>query len=355
MNKSGIREWLYAALFAVIITIFIRTLIAEVYIIPTSSMEKTLLVGDYLLVSKFSYGIRMPITPLSLPFSHNTLPFSGKPSYSAAIQLPYCRLGSLDNLKRHDPVVFNYPIDDQRPIDKRENYIKRCIALPADTFEIINRQVYINGKPDSLPPLAQFNYFLRTDKTPLSPQTLSKMGITEGGLRSDNAGLYEYTLTAANLLKVKQLQNVVGIDTIVRAKGIYLPHEPVFPQDPQNYPWNIDNYGPLVIPAKGMTIVLNTQNISLYSRIIEVYEGNQLQVTENSITINGKETNTYTFGMNYYFMLGDNRQNSADSRYWGFVPEDHIIGKAKLVWLSSEEGVPFPDNVRWERMFKPVE
>ncbi|HRI27670.1 MAG TPA: signal peptidase I, partial [Chitinophagales bacterium] len=257
-------------------------------------------------------------------------------------------------IKRHDPVVFNYPLDQQRPLDRRENYIKRCIALPGDLVVIIDRMVYVNGVKDSIPPQAQFNYFVRTNNQPLNQQTLFKMGITEGGLRTETGDLYEYALTKTAVDKVGQMQNVVKIDTISRAKNLYLPHEPVFPQDPDNFPWNIDNYGPLPVPRKGDTINLTIKNLSLYSYLLEHYEHNEVALTNDVITINGQPTTQYIFKQNYYFMLGDNRQNSADSRYWGFVPEDHIIGKAFMVWLSLEPGLSFPHNLRLDRMFMPV-
>ncbi|HRK28401.1 MAG TPA: signal peptidase I [Chitinophagales bacterium] len=354
MTKSIFREWIYAAVIAIGITIFIRSLIIEAYTIPTSSMEKTLLVGDFLFVSKLHYGARLPVTPISFPFAHNQMPFWGGKSYFDGLKLPYLRLPGFTAIKRHDPVVFNYPLDQQRPLDRRENYIKRCIALPGDLVVIIDRMVYVNGVKDSIPPQAQFNYFVRTNNQPLNQQTLFKMGITEGGLRTETGDLYEYALTKTAVDKVGQMQNVVKIDTISRAKNLYLPHEPVFPQDPDNFPWNIDNYGPLPVPRKGDTINLTIKNLSLYSYLLEHYEHNEVALTNDVITINGQPTTQYIFKQNYYFMLGDNRQNSADSRYWGFVPEDHIIGKAFMVWLSLEPGLSFPHNLRLDRMFMPV-
>lgn len=354
MFKSTLREWFWAAVIAVGITIIIRTFLLEAYTIPTSSMEKTLLVGDYLFVNKFYYGVRLPITPVSLPFAHNSMPFGLGKSYWDGWQLPYYRLPARHRVKRHDAVVFNYPKDQTRPIDKRENYIKRCIALPADTFSIVDRKVYINGVEDTLPAFAQYNYYVRTNGTPIDNQTFLNLDITEGGLRAETGDLYEYALTNFDLEQVKQIANVSKIDTIVRDKETYLSHEPVFPQDPEYFPWNIDNYGPLVIPAKGMTVPLSIANLSLYSYLIEHYEGNEISLSGVEININGEIVDHYTFKQNYYFMLGDNRQNSSDSRFWGFVPEDHIVGKAFMVWLSMKPGTGFPDNLRWNRILKWV-
>lgn len=346
-KKSVVREWIEALLLALIAATIIRTFLIEAYTIPTSSMEKTLLVGDYLFVSKLNYGPRIPITPLAFPLAHNTMPYSNGKSYSEAIKLPYYRLPGFGSIQHNDIVVFNYPMDDERPVDKRENYIKRCIALPGDQLQIVNRRVQVNGQDAYLPPNMQFEYFVQTKDAPIDPNAILKMGVNEGGqVISDNGFLYKYTLTNQNLPQVAALPNAT-LDTIVRPKGVFIPEEPVFPQDPLHYAWNIDNYGPLTVPAKGQTITLDSANVVLYRRIIESYEGNTLKQEGNKFMINGQETNQYTFKMDYYFMMGDNRHNSADSRYWGFVPEDHIVGKAVMTWLSVEDG-----KIRWDRVLK---
>ncbi len=354
-QKSKVREWLDALLFAVIAATIIRIFLIEAYTIPTSSMEKSLLIGDYLFVSKINYGPRVPMTPLSFPFAHHTLPFTrDTKSYLEWLKIPYYRLPGFQDIKRNDVVVFNFPKEDFRPVDKRENYIKRCVAIPGDDLEIVDRQLLINGQTADNPELAQFNYFVRTNGTPINKKTLEKMDVTEGGMHVGAGDLYEYTLTNQSLDKLKKLQNVQKIDTINRDKGKSTKTEPVFPYNNENYPWNIDNYGPLKVPAKGATIQLTRENLGIYERIIKIYEGNDLKVSPDGIFINGTKTDSYTFQMDYYFMMGDNRHNSLDSRYWGFVPQDHIVGKALLIWLSIDGKKKFLDKIRWNRLFKLV-
>ncbi|QQS28297.1 MAG: signal peptidase I [Sphingobacteriales bacterium] len=354
MKLTSLREWFWAAFIAFLLTILVRTFLIEAFTIPTSSMEKTLLVGDNLIVNKFVYGLRLPVTPFSLPFSHNTLPFGWGKSYIDCCKLPYIRLPKISNIKRQDVVVFNYPMDKSRPLDKRDHFIKRCVALPGDTLVLVNRRIYINNKEESQPEFLQFNYFLRTDGTPINSQILTDYNITEGGLRTEKGDLYEYALTASQIEKVKSIPNIIKIDSIIRDKGVRNPHEQVFPNDFENFPWNIDNYGPVVIPEKGATIDLTLQNLSLFSYLIEHHEGNTILVSNNKILINGVIAEKYTFRKDYYFMMGDNRQNSQDSRIWGFVPEDHIVGKAILVWMSVKPGGKFPKDLRWDRVFKRV-
>jgi signal peptidase I len=382
------REWFDALFFAIIAATIIRTFFIEAYTIPTSSMEKTMLVGDYLFVSKLNYGARVPMTPLSFPFAHHTMPFTGGKSYSEALKLPYMRLPGLQSIKRNDIIVFNYPMENGRPVDKRENYIKRCVGLPSDTLQIVNRQLLINNdKAEDLGDM-QFNYFVRTNGNHINKNDLFKLNITEGGLNeaTDSFNLYKYALTLESLEKMSKFKSVVKIDTVMRDKGIY--SEEVFPLYPKliqmthsehhnqdtitkvstqiikNFAWNIDNFGPLIVPAKGDSVELTPENIYLYERIISVHEGNDLQYNNDQIRINGEIATSYTFKMNYYFMMGDNRHNSADSRYWGFVPEDHIVGKGWLVWLSLKpinlnrkagffsKYVFKGKEVRWDRFFK---
>lgn len=351
-KKGFFREWFDALIFAVIAATLIRTFFIEAFTIPTSSMEKSLLIGDFLFVSKVSYGPRIPNTPLSFPFAHHTLPLTeATKSYLEWIKIPYYRLPGFSEIKNNDVVVFNYPMEDFRPVDKRENYIKRCVGIPGDTVEVRARELFINGKPAEKPEEMQYNYLVKTDGSGFNPKALQKLDITEGG-RITNEGDFRLTLTSANAKAVKGFTNVKKLEPIIEPDNIFMDY--IFPHD-SGIKWNVDNYGPLVIPKKGKTVDLTINNISIYKRIIEVYEGNELINREGKFFINGKESNTYTFKMDYYFMMGDNRHNSADSRFWGFVPDDHIVGKAVFIWLSLDKNA---DNlfgkVRWKRLFSLI-
>jgi len=396
VKKSAVREWLDAIVFAVIAATIIRTFFIEAYTIPTSSMEKSLLVGDYLFVDKISYGPRFPMTPLSFPFAHHTLPLTKfTKSYLEWIKLPYYRFPGLISIKNNDVVVFNYPDGDTvslnmqnrsyysivrevghrevwnnkrrfgdivaRPVDKRENYIKRCIGIPGDTLEIKDQVVYINGK--ALPDMGnkEYKYIVTTDSTPVNPRMIDKMNITEEVTQVDY-DKYVFTLTQESAESMKKLTNVRSIEKIIYPKGQWAFY--TFPFD-SNYRWNEDNYGPLYIPKAGATIPINIKNISLYQRCIEIYEHNDVKIKGEKIFINGKESSTYTFKLGYYWMMGDNRHNSADSRFWGFVPIDHIVGRAVFVWLSVEQnqtgenGITrknknFFERLRWNKMFRII-
>lgn len=396
IKKTALREWVDAIIFAVVAALIIRTFIFEAYTIPTPSMEKTLLVGDYLFVSKMSYGPRVPNTPISFPFVHNTLPFTRyTKSYVEWFRLPYYRFPGFGKVKRNDPVVFNYPTGDSvvlerqnedyyrivrmaeeefkmgmgsryregmgreavwrtyhvvsRPIDKRENYIKRCIALPGDTVQIIDRQVYLNGKEMPNPPLLQFNYLIRTEGRGLSSRVLERLDIS----KEDIGWFKQYAilpLTNDNVKQISKIPGVIEVKPQLAPAGEWSPD--IFPFD-SAYRWNVDNFGPLYIPRKGDEVSLNLKNLPLYRRIIEVYEKNKLDVKGNKIFINDKEAHSYCFQQNYYWMMGDNRHNSADSRYWGFVPEDHIVGKAVFVWLSLDKDKSLADGkIRWNKLFR---
>lgn len=353
-KKGQMREWVDALLFAVVAATIIRSFIIEAYTIPTSSMEKTLLVGDFLFVSKFHYGPRTPNTPISFPFAHHTMPVVGGKSYVESLQFPYFRIPGFQNVKRNDIVVFNWPQEDFRPVDKRENYIKRCVAVPGDKLEVQGSILYINDAVAFEPAEMQYQYKVLTNGEPLNRKVIQDMEITDGGMISSHTGLYLFSLTEDKVKQLETFKNIREVEKHRAAKGEVQAQRYYYPPDIEKYPWNVDNFGPLVVPAKGETVALNSDNILLYKRIIEVYEGNDLLIEGDAIKINGEVADSYTFKMNYYFMMGDNRHNSEDSRFWGFVPEDHIVGKAWLVWLSLDKGKSFPANIRWDRFFKPI-
>lgn len=348
--KSKTREWIDAIVFAVIAATIIRTFFIEAFTIPTSSMEHSLLVGDFLFVSKVNYGPRTPITPLSFPFAHHTMPVIGGKSYLEWIKLPYYRLPGFSEIKNNDVVVFNYPMEDFRPVDKQENYIKRCVGIPGDTLQVIDKQVYINGKPLPLAEQSQDSYIIKTDGSGFNPILLHNMGINISDVMvSPNGQDYQMFLTKEVAEKIKNLPNVTSFEAITEPKGVY--KEGIFPGNPR-FAWNTDNFGPLYIPKKGNTLPISVDNLPLYRRAIEVYEHNTVDVKEGKVYINGKEASSYTFKMDYYFMMGDNRHNSLDSRFWGFVPEDHIVGKAVFVWMSWDEHGSFLKKIRWNRLFR---
>jgi len=377
-------DWLSAVLAAVIIVLVIRTLLIEAYTIPTPSMEKSLMVGDYLFVSKISYGPKMPNTPLSFPFTHNTLPFSDyRKSYSDRVNLSYKRLKGLGRIKNNDIVVFHFPEGDtvvlefpdqhfyhlmrqygraaifsqytvaSRPVDKRDNFVKRCVGIPGDTLEIRHSVIYVNNKHLQDPSGTLHNYYVRTNGEYIDTFELDNMDLTGTDQLYDPSNeSYIYPLTEELAGKIRKLGNVFAVTRLENAnrKLSYLSY---FPYD-QKYQWTEDNFGPVVIPQKGATIRISEDNLPLYRRIIETYEGNKLEIRNKDIFINDIPSKTYTFKMDYYFMMGDNRHNSADSRIWGFVPEDHVVGKAILVWLSIDKTKKSFEKFRWDRIFKII-
>jgi len=384
-QQTKVVEWIDAIIFAVIAATFIRMFFIEAYTIPTPSMEKSMLVGDYLFVSKTAYGPKTPNTPLSFPFVHNTMPVVGGKSYSELIKRPYKRLAGFGKVENNDVVVFHFPEGDtvalgvpnqsyyqlvrsygrdrvwsdsrnfgeiiSRPVDKRENYIKRCIAIPGDELKIVKGQVYVNGQPQKQIPGIQADYIVTTDGSSINPKALDKLHISEADRNVYSSGKYLFPLTEEMAEKLRAFSNVKSVTKIVEDPGKWDPN--IFPAD-SRFPWNVDNYGPITIPAKGTSIDLNVDNLPLYRRIIDIYEANDLEVDGNVIKINGEVATSYTFKMDYYWMMGDNRHNSADSRYWGFVPEDHVVGKAKFIWLSLDKDKSFPSNIRLKRMFSSV-
>ena len=358
-EKSEIKSWFNAILFAVVAATILRTFLIEAYTIPTSSMEKSLLIGDFLFVSKVSYGPRVPMTPIAFPLVHHTLPFTKKtPAYLKWIQLNYYRMKGLGDVERNDCVVFNYPADDalhpERPIDKKENYIKRCVGIPGDVIEIKNTDLYVNGEPQTISEKMrnQFRYFVKTDGTLFSERTLNKYNIYEGQILSRN-GDYELILNDESLAAIKRFTFVKKVEKIVIDKGVKVNSpELIFPED--NFNWNLDNFGPLKIPQAGSQVDISADNVELYRRIIETYENNKLEIVDGEIYINDKLASTYTFKMDYYWMMGDNRHNSLDSRYWGFVPEDHVVGKALFIWMSWDKNKNGINKIRWNRLFNAI-
>ena len=385
-QKSGAREWIDAAVFAIVAATLIRTFIFEAYTIPTGSMEKTLLVNDFLFVNKMSYGPRIPQTPLSFPFVHNVMPFTTTtPSYIKAVQLPYKRLPGFGPVERNDVVVFNFPAGDTiinladfgskqpyydvlrmyykgnrdallaeypihvHPMDKTDNYIKRCVAIGGDTLSIRNGEVYINSKPSQVPPASQTEYIVETNGQPFTEEFL----VNELRVKAENvadiirlyeakANAYIINMSPTDLEKVKQLPNFKSVQPLIsNMPGTVYPYDNL-------HPWTLDNFGPIYVPKAGSTIQLTPENMGIYRRAISVYEHNELQEINGKYIINGKEATSYTFKHNYYWMMGDNRHRSQDSRIWGFVPETHVVGKASLIWFSWENGP------RWNRLFNTI-
>lgn len=362
--KSKTREWVDAIIFAVIAATLIRTFFIEAYVIPTPSMERSLLVGDFLFVSKVNYGPRVPMTPIAFPFAHHTMPLINTKAYWDGVKIPYYRLPGFSNVKKGDVVVFNYPMDADsplyRPVDKRENYIKRCQGAPGDTLSVVNAQVYVNGKAMPNPPGSQMEYTYTTNGMDVNPQIFKDLDITVYDPNRPN--VFTMTPQSANLFK--GYSNIKSLVPAIQPKSASDPLNPVYPSkypihvmlSPKlpDYHWNVDNFGPIIIPKKGWTVKLDSLTFPLYERCIEVYENNKVQVTGKDILINGKKADSYTFKMNYYWMMGDNRHDSEDSRYWGFVPEDHIVGKALFIWMSWDDNGSFFGKIRWSRLFRGI-
>ncbi|MFD2921260.1 signal peptidase I [Terrimonas rubra] len=396
-KKAAWREWVDAAIFAIVAATLIRTFIFEAYTIPTSSMEKTLLVKDFLFVSKLSYGTRIPNTPLSVPFLHNYMPgSSGYKSYSTAIEIPYRRWFA-SPVKRNDNVVFNYPegdtvinrpdfqsaqpyydiirnldgtFNDQtrqqilsnpdypiavHPVDKTDNYIKRCVGIAGDSIKIVNGILYVNNEPAFVSPTSATYYTFSS----VNNVAIGTDYLTDAGIRlNQNDGMNDFmgpqgnsteykinlTLTELEILKKLPLVNAASIKKEIDPDGIYA----TFPQDTTYFKNSRDNFEQIWIPKKGGTVQLTPKNMALYRRAIGFYEHNKLEERGGKVFINGQEATTYTFKMDYYWMMGDNRHKSQDSRYWGFVPEDRIVGKAWMIWFSWENGP------RWKRLFNII-
>ena len=381
-KKSSAREWLDAAAFAVVAATIIRTFVFEAYTIPTPSEEKTLLVNDFLFVSKSTYGPRIPNTPIAMPFVHHTIPGLNIKSYVEWIHIPYTRWFA-SPVKRNDAVVFNFPVNDTlindeenfgskvtyydevrrlgrdrvwqdygniiitRPVDKRENFIKRCVGIAGDTIQIINGKLHINGKPEDYFPQSERNYILDVPQgTFLDEEGFHNLGIMVRDSQQDfqqlNNTKYAVNITNEERAKLNLPKGYVLTEYIREHENNLFPYY----TDTAGKNWSADNYGPLWIPKKNISIPLTPDNIIRYQRCIEVYEGNTFENKGGKYFINGKEAVSYTFKMDYFWMMGDNRHHSLDSRYWGFVPEDHVVGKASLIWFSWENGP------RWKRLFR---
>ncbi len=349
-HKKTILEWLKAILFALIVIVLFRIFCFEAFTIPSASMEKSLLTGDYIIVNKLSYGPRIPNTPLSFPFVHQRFGENTK-SFLDWISIPYTRLFGSPDIEHNDVVVFNYPMEaEEYPVDQRTYYIKRCVGLPGDTLEIKNGLVFINGKNNDVPEKLQFNYKVIVNTDSINSDSLTQLGITEGG-KMNNKGEYWFTLDEQSIKDIRQLKSVVSIEPLNEKKGTY--NDYMFPEN-EHFLWNLDNFGPLYIPKQGDSVKLTIDSLPLFERIISVYENNTLRTSNDSIFINEKYVSHYTFKMNYYFMMGDNRHNSADSRFWGFLPEDHVVGKTVLVLMSINKSSDKGNTIRWDRWFKSV-
>jgi signal peptidase I len=372
-KKNPVREWVESIIFAVFAAAFIRMFLIEAYMIPTSSMEGSLKVGDFLFVSKAHYGVRLPMTFVMLPLIHNRIPMINTESYLKKPSFPYTRLPRIQSVKRYEPFVFNWPVGDSvylsptrswtafqyrmnkmvrddvrgsdlitRPIDKKDHYIKRCVALPGDSLQIIDRQLYINGNPAPNPSHMQFAYRL------LSPSgTLNQRKLDEIGVNLSEAYLQQsiYFLDSIQVRKIRAMDSSILIQVLPQQAN------PIFPYNtPISTTWTVDNYGPIFIPKAGSTTPLTLDLLPLYERIISVYEQNKLEVKEGKIYVNGVETNQYTFRQDYFWAMGDNRHNSEDSRAWGYVPEDHIVGKPLFIWFSTKNG-KLANGINWDRLF----
>ena len=376
-KHNALLDWLDAIIFAVIVVTFINIFFFQAFKIPSSSMERTLYTGDHLFVSKLTYGPRIPGTPLTVPFTHNTI--FGRESYSKAIQNDYRRLKGLRGVQRGDCVVFGFPNGDTvlrkapvedyhalvrlmgretvvqrfgpviaRPADKKDHYVKRCVAVAGDTLEVRDGYVWVNSCRQEVWPGVQYGYQVETTGQSINRKTLERLGLNLQELWFDASlpGYPAMPLTAQALEEVRRLSNVVRVTPNIEpapADGLARPD--IFPFR-GNFPWSRDNFGPLWIPQKGVTVPLTEENLPLYERIIRDYEHGDVQAA--------LKAGSYTFTQDYYFMMGDNRHNSLDSRYWGFVPEDHVVGKPAVIWLSTDAGRRFPANIRWHRFLKFV-
>jgi signal peptidase I len=364
-DKKKIKKkesWWEALLFAVIAATLIRWGTLEAFVIPTPSMEGTLLVGDYLFVSKLHYGARTPMTPLQLPLTHRR--FYGTenvPAYLDWIKLPQFRLPGFSEVKRNDAVVFNYPAELEYPLDLREYYIKRCVAIHGDTLKVENADLFINSEKAFVPEGIQFSYFIKTNQA-IRDRVFEDYNIWDKTYFGGNG--YFVHASPRDIENMKELNFIDSILFSPNFSGPFIQSTDSSTVEPNTFPktnelkWNKDFYGPLVVPAENQTIEINHQTITTYGDVLRYYEHlDDVQIKGDELFINGEQVTEYTFTQNYYFMMGDNRHNSLDSRYWGFVPEDHVVGKALLIWMSMDPNKPFfsLDKIRWDRLFTGIE
>lgn len=371
-QKSAFREWLDSVMFAVVAATLIRFFLFEAYTIPTPSMESSLMVGDFLFVSKMHYGVRTPKTPLQLPLTHQKIWFTNLPSYLRWIELPVFRLPGFTEVKKGDAVVFNAPNfeeDGDAPLDLRTFYVKRCVGTPGDVLEIRDQQVYVNGKAMDNPERMQHPVFMKT-KENLDETFFDTYGIRNSPDASydsadwlplaDSANQlvgYKMNTSKKHIDEIKSLSwaKTFDLDSFKDPQGVTFID--IFPHDTVQFKFNRDWFGPIKIPAKGLTVTLDTKNFAFYQEAIRTYEGNSgIELQGGKLVKDGQVLKTYTFKQNYYFMMGDNRHNSADSRFWGFVPSDNIVGKAVFVWMSLDpnKGL-FSGKIRWSRIFRFVD
>ncbi|NQX80439.1 MAG: signal peptidase I [Flavobacteriaceae bacterium] len=369
VEKSEFAKWVDSIVFAVVAATIVHSYFIQPYVIPTSSLEKTLLVGDFLFVSKYHYGARTPISPIAAPMVHDSIPGTGMKSY-LNIELPYFRFPGFQKIKRNEIVVFNWPGDTlktmwgdysgeftYKPIDKKTNYVKRCVAIAGDSLHIIDGYIHINGKRSVFNEKAkpQFTYFVKTKK----PRSLSleeiynRYMVNRGEATYDSRrDVYSFSMDKENADKLRNNPKVKSIERQIVSGGVF--DKGVFPHDEQ-YPWSQDNFGPLYIPKAGVTVELNSKTIPFYKRIIADYEANDLVIMDDDIFINGQQVSSYTFKQDYYWMMGDNRHRSLDARFFGFTPFDHVVGKPILIWMSWDtNGKTLLDKIRWERLFTTV-
>lgn len=381
-KKSSGREWAESLIFAVFAAAFIRMFLIEAYTIPTSSMEDSLMVGDYLFVSKVHYGMRTPMTVLQVPLLHNRIPILNTESYLSSPSLPYFRLPAINKVKRNDPVVFNWPVGDSvfilpsrtfdvgqarrsgnyqsylkryplvtRPVDKTDFYIKRCIAVGGDSLEIRDRQVFINGKKANNPEELAYTYIVKLNGEFVNTRKFSEWKISKEDIQHMDQKVMQIVLTQQQKERLESLMPKAEFTPLDMSQYPFNDNH-FFPHSPQiSGGWNYDNFGPIYIPKKGATIDLNTDNLPFYQRIIQVYEDHDLRVEGDQIYIDDQPVDSYTFKWNYYWMMGDNRHNSEDSRIWGYVPETHIVGQPLFIFFSTVEG-SMGNGVRWDRIFK---
>jgi len=366
MPKSSSGDWVGSILFAIVAATFVHTYFFQPFVIPTSSLEKSLLVGDFLIVSKVHYGARIPMTTVAAPMVHDTLPLLNIKSYLPKFELPYMRIPGFESIERNDIVVFNWPVDTMmnmyytdkyyyKPIDKKTNYVKRCVAVAGDTLEVIDGYVHINGQKNTLPDRAQlqFSYLVQPKSYQFNAKNMRDMyGITDPFGIINRQNTYKFMAISDDV--IEDFKNNPNVEKLVRdtdqlgeaSQGIFPNHS--------KYPWNNDYFGPLYIPKAGQSIALTLDNLPLYERVIRVYENKKLVVRDNTIFINGKKTDNYTFEKDYYWMMGDNRHNSQDARVWGFVPFDHVVGKPVFIWMSWDSNGSGFNKIRWDRLFTTV-